>query len=559
MSASIQKPWLKMYEKGFPHELPLPTLTPIDQFRETVKRSPDFPAVHYFDTTITFDEINQYSNGLAAGLQELGVGTGDRVALFMQNIPQFWIANLAAWKIGAIIVPLNIMFKEKELIYHLNDSGATVLISMETSFVEVAKEALQYTSVKHVITTSELDLLDQMVRPEVLNASTKLTGLDTIDFLELCKRYREAADPKVKVDLDGVAMLVYTSGTTGDPKGAMITFGNISFNAETYRRWMQIDEQDVIVAGAPLFHITGLIAHLALAAVSGIPIILTYRFDAGELLRLIEKWKGSFSVMAITAYMALLNHKDLKERNIKSLQKVYSGGAPIPQSIVKQFKEKTGAYIHGVYGLTETTSPTHAVPYGSNAEVNEEFSVLSVGVPVPNCVSKVVDSMTGEELLPGEVGEIVVKGPMVVSGYWNKPEATAKAIKDGWFYTGDVGLMDYNGWFYVIDRTKDMIIASGYKVWPREVEDVIYQHPAVREAAVIGVEDLYRGETVKAYVSLVEGKEATPEEIISFCKQRLAAYKYPRKVEIIDEVPKTATGKFLRRVLRDRLQAEIEK
>jgi long-chain acyl-CoA synthetase len=249
-----------------------------------------------------------------------------------------------------------------------------------------------------------------------------------------------------------------------------------------------------------------------------------------------------------------MNSPDIKTRDTSSMKKLLSGGAPVSPSIVENFQAITGSYIHNVYGLTETTSPSHATPVGGRAPVDADSGALAVGLPIPNTICKIVDVATGAELPVGEVGELITKGPQVVAGYWQKPEETANAIRNGYLYTGDVAKMDENGWFYIVDRKKDMIIVAGYKVWPRDVEDVLYQHPGVREAAVVGVPDAYRGETVKAYVSLKSGFEGkvTPEELIEFCKERMANYKYPRQVEILDELPKTTTGKYLRRELRDR-------
>jgi long-chain acyl-CoA synthetase len=284
-------------------------------------------------------------------------------------------------------------------------------------------------------------------------------------------------------------------------------------------------------------------------------VVLFHRFDPGETLRLIEKWRATITVASITVYIALMNHPDVKTRNLSSFVKAYSGGAPVSEAIVNQFEKLTGLYLYNVYGMTETNSPSHITPWKKRAPVDKESGALSVGVPVPNCVMKIMDLEDGTaEMPPGEVGEIVDSGPIVIPGYWQKPEETRHAIRNGWLYTGDVGKMDKDGWFYVVDRKKDMIVASGYKVWPRDVEDVIYQHPAVKETAVVGVPDPYRGETVKAFVAIKEGMEnrVNPEEIMAFCKERMAAYKYPRQVEIVSEIPKTLTGKFLRRTLREK-------
>ncbi|MDQ1238988.1 MAG: long-chain acyl-CoA synthetase, partial [Thermodesulfobacteriota bacterium] len=304
---------------------------------------------------------------------------------------------------------------------------------------------------------------------------------------------------------------------------------------------------------APLFHVTGEVAHAAIAALAGIPLVLSYRFDAGETLRLMERWRVTMTVAAITVYIAWMNNPDVRDRNLSNFVKAYSGGAPVSGALVDQFMELTGSYLHNVYGMTETNSPSHIVPLGKRATIDPDSGALSVGVPVPSSFSRICDLENRDrELPPGEVGEIVNRGPMIIPGYWQRPEDTKNAIEDGWLYTGDVGKMDTDGWFYVVDRKKDLINVSGFKVWPRDVEDVIYQHPSVKEAAVIGVPDEYRGETVKAYVALKSGLEDSlkAEELIAFCKSRMAAYKYPRLVEFVSEIPKTLTGKFLRRALR---------
>jgi long-chain acyl-CoA synthetase len=330
----------------------------------------------------------------------------------------------------------------------------------------------------------------------------------------------------------------------------MILHRNVAFNAEVYRVWTELGAQDAVVAVAPLFHITGLVAHLATAFWTGIPLILCHRFDAARILHYARKWHGTMTVAAITAYIALLNCKE--DAGADFIPKCYSGGAPVAPGLVDQFQQRFGSYIHNIYGLTESTSPSHATPLGTRAPVDPASGALSIGVPIPNCEAKVIGlDDPAVELPPGEAGELALAGPFLFSGYWNKPEETARAFHNGYFRTGDVAIMDDEGWFYLVDRKKDMIIASGFKVWPREVEDTLYQHPAVREAAVIGVPDTYRGETVKAFVALKEGCGKTePSAIIAFCRERISAYKCPREIEFLEELPKTATGKFLRRALR---------
>jgi long-chain acyl-CoA synthetase len=521
-SIYARKPWLQHYRVDA--ELPIPQATVLDAFEGHARSAPESPSLRYFDDTITFGDLNDRAERFAAAVAARGIGKGDRVALSLQNDPEFAIALLGAWKRGAVVVPLNPMFRRKEIEYHLRDSGARLWLVLDELATPEHRAAAAGAGVEHVITRQEL--------PDLLA--------------------RHAPDPAARVapGPEDIAHLVYTSGTTGNPKGAMILHQHVAFNAEVFRVWMQLGAEDSILAVAPLFHITGLVAHLAAAFWTGIPLILFHRFDTAQAVRLARKWRGTMTVAAITAYIALMNSAE--DANGGFLKKCYSGGAPVAPPLVEQIEQRIGCYIHNIYGLTETASPSHATPLGARAPVDPASGALSVGVPIPNCEAKVVSlDDPAIELPPGEAGELALKGPFIFSGYWNKPEETARAFHDGYFRTGDVAIMDEQGWFYLVDRKKDMIIASGFKIWPREVEDTLYQHPAVREAAVIGVPDPYRGETVKAFVALKEGCGSTePAEIIAFCRDRIAAYKCPREVEFLDELPKTATGKFLRRALR---------
>jgi len=551
-----ERPWLKHYPESCPGDLEITPDTAIGDFRASAKRLPEAPAIYYFDRVLSYGEVDRLSDQLAVAFQELGIENGDRIVVDLQNVPQFPIAVYAAWKIGAIAVPLNPMYKEKELTYFCRDSGARLFVTLDEIASGLDLSFLKETGVQAVMTTSALDFLPSgSAPPPLLKATRKASVPGAVDMLNTLEKYTGHLPKDPGVAPGDVAYLTYTSGTTGPPKGAMNTHGNIAFNARVYEAMQHIDASDVVLGVAPLFHVTGEVAHLATAALTGIPVVLYYRFDPGETLRLIEQWKVTVTVASITVYIALLNHPDMEKRDLSRLVKAYSGGAPVSEATVKEFERRTGLYLYNVYGMTETNSPSHIVPWGQRAPVDPESGALAVGVPVPNCVMKIMDLEDGtRELPPGEVGEIVDSGPIVIPGYWRKPEETAHAIRDGFLYTGDVGKMDPDGWFYVVDRKKDMIVASGYKVWPRDVEDVIYQHPAVKETAVVGETDPYRGETVKAYVALKEGMEgsATPEDIIAFCKARMAAYKYPRKVEFVPEIPKTLTGKFLRRSLREK-------
>jgi long-chain acyl-CoA synthetase len=552
MSGYRERPWLGLYQPGQPADITPSYGDALAMWHGGAGSgaAAGRPFLYYFDTAVTGATVEADSDALAVALAAGGLGRGDRVALFLQNVPQFVIAMLAAWKLGAIAVPVNPMLKERELRYQLADSGARALISLQDLWNSIAARAVAGTAVTLAVTTSPLDYLDQPP-PAPLAGVARAATTGAADFGALVRAHRGKRPAPVTLGPDDVALLTYTSGTTGDPKGAMNTHGNVVFNSCTLRDWMSLTERDVVLGGAPLFHITGLIAHVAVGMLVPMPVVLGYRFEPATIIALAERYRCTFTLMAITAFTALANDPAAAGADLSSLTKAYSGGAPIAPSMVERFEREVGPYIHNIYGLTETTSPSHAVPFGRRAPVDPASGALSVGVPVFSTVARILDD-TGNELPPGAVGEIATRGPMVVPGYWNRPDATEQTLPGGELRTGDVGFMDRDGWFYLVDRKKDMIVASGYKVWPREVEDTLARHPAVREAAVVGVPDAYRGETVWAYVSLRPGAAATPEELTAFCRAELAAYKYPRHLEILPELPKTPTGKLLRRELRQR-------
>jgi long-chain acyl-CoA synthetase len=550
MSGYRDRPWLGSYEPGLPGEIELEFENALELFRSSARSHGPRPFMHYFTSTITFEEADRLSDAFAVALRELGVERGDRVAVYLQNIPQFVLAQLATWKLGGIMVSVNPMLKGRELELALNDSGAAVLVTLETLYHDVAAAVLGNTSVRAVVSTSELDFVDGPL-PALLRGVERRRPEAAHDLVDLMRAHEGASPGPVELGPDDVAFLTYTSGTTGPPKGAMNTHGNVVFNAQAYRDWVHLGEDDVVLAVAPLFHITGLIAHIAVAALVPMPLVLFYRFDLDTLVEMVEHHRATFTVASITVFIALMNHPPARERDLSSFQKLASGGAPIAAATVEAYEEAFGAYIRPVYGLTETTSPSHGVPFDRRTPVDPTFGALSVGLPIFNTMSTIVDDER-REVAVGEVGEITIAGPQVVPGYWQKPDETEQAMPGGVLYTGDVGFMDADGWFYIVDRKKDQINASGYKIWPREVEDVLYAHPAIREAAVVGVPDAYRGETVKAFVSLKNGLQVDEAGLIAFCKERMAAYKYPRQIEIMDELPKTPTGKILRRELKAR-------
>ncbi|MCI2421803.1 AMP-binding protein [Saccharopolyspora sp. K220] len=551
-----ERPWLGRYDGELPPEIEPRFDNMLELFAAARRDRPDQVAITYFDGRLSYRQLDELSDGLAHYLVERGVGRGDRMALYLQNVPQFAIALLAGWKAGAIVVPLNPMYRTRELTKILADAQPAAVVSSEQGWHDVLGELAAPAGVRVAVTTSELDFQTRH-DPRLFSRLERRPAAGCADLLAVARAHAGQRPPELSLSSSDIALLVYTSGTSGVPKGATNTHGNVVFNAEGMRTRIERVSGNGIFGLAPLFHITGLVCQLAGALALGRQLDLVYRFEPGVVLDALVEHRPCYMVGPSTAYMALMNHPEVTTDHFASLELVHSGGAPLPSAVVAAFRARFGHYIRNGYGLTETTATATSVPAHLEAPVDEASGTLSVGVPTYNTVLRIVDD-AGEDLPAGEVGEIVVEGPMVVPSYWNKPEETAAGIRDGRLHTGDVGFMDAQGWFYVVDRKKDMINASGFKVWPREVEDVLYGHPAVREVAVVGVPDSYRGETVKAYVSLSTGASATTDELVAHCKRQLAAYKYPRSIEILEELPKTATGKILRRQLRDTARAAAE-
>lgn len=521
-------------------------------FDLAVNRNPDGVAYHYFDGSRSYRELDADANALACFLQQRGVGQGDRVMACLQNVPAALIVLVACSKIGAITVLANPMYKARELSGLFEDCRPLAIVchhsTVEESLHALTEEGDAYLP-PLILSVSPHD---RQTRNDAWLGNpqphTSLRGAS--GFEEALAEKSGEAVTRAIVSPDDTAMLVYTSGTTGRPKGAMITHGNMYSAARFYRDWVDLRETDKVLALAPLFHVTGLSGHIFLALDAAASLIFSYRFEPRVMLEAIVEHQPSFTVGAITALNALTGYSGFQKEQFSSFRAILSGGAPIPPAVRQQFFERCGIWIGNVYGLTETSGPVTASPLGAEIPVDPQSGALSTGIAV-NRTSITFRDGDGGEVPIGEVGELVAQGPGVVPGYWNKPQETADAMREFGFMTGDMGFRDEQGWIYLVDRKKDMIIASGYKVWPREVEDVIYLHPAVREVAVVGVQDQYRGETVKAVVSLKPGAFAQPEEITEFCKQRLAAYKYPRIVEIVDELPKTLTGKIIRAAVRN--------
>lgn len=542
------KPWLGLLSPV--QRAPIaPPPSVLHAFRAAVARAPGRTALSYFDGRLTYAEADALSDSLAGHLAAQGAGRGDRVAVMLQNTPHFVLAVLAAWKAGAVVVPLNPMYKSGEVGHILRDSGATTLVCEAGAWSAYLRGAAHGTAVRTVLTACDLDF---QTRDDVrvLAPDRPEQASDAADLATVARRGRPAPpDPDLKAA--DTALISYTSGTSGTPKGAMNPHGALTHNALRQVTGHPVPEGAGYFALAPLFHITGMVCELAACLTNAGTLVLAHRFDAGAVLDAFLEHRPAYTVGPATAFMALAAHPGATPDHFASFQVVSSGGAPLPPALVERLRTAFGFYLRNGYGLTECTAPCASVPVHREAPVDPASGTLSVGVPGADTLVRILDE-SGAEVPFGETGEIAVRGPQVVPGYWGLPADSAKAFPDGELRTGDVGFMDPEGWLYVVDRKKDMINASGFKVWPREVEDVLYTHPAVREAAVVGIPDPYRGESVKAYVSLRPGTVADPAELSAYCAERLAAYKYPRRVEILPVLPKTTSGKILRRELRER-------
>ncbi|WP_406391796.1 AMP-binding protein [Streptomyces sp. NBC_00882] len=540
------KPWLALLSEAQRGPVE-PDDSLVHALRRAVAEAPERPCLAYFDGRLSYREVDELSDSVAGHLAARGLERGDRVAVLLQNSPLFVLALLGAWKAGAVVVPVNPMYKSGEVGHVLRDGEVAALICSDRAWESYLRETAAGSPVRIVLTGCELDFQTRG-DARVLTFERLPQAEDADDLVAVARTGHKAPEGRDVTPSD-IALISYTSGTSGTPKGATNTHGNIMYNAERQRTGLGLPEAPVYFALAPLFHITGMVCQLGACLNSVGTLVLAYRFEAGVVLEAFAEHQPHYTVGPSTAFMALAAHPDVTREHFSSFVNISSGGAPLPPALVEKFRAGFGPYIRNGYGLTECSAPCASVPPEREAPVDPVSGTLAVGVPGPETVVRIVDD-SGAEVPFGEQGEILVHGPQVVPGYWRRPEATAETFPDGELRTGDIGFMDPEGWLYVVDRKKDMINASGFKVWPREVEDVLYTHPAVREAAVVGVPDGYRGETVKAYISLRPGAETDPDALAAYCKERLAAYKYPRQVEILPDLPKTASGKILRRELR---------
>ena len=497
--------------------------------KDVARQQGDKAAIIFQDQPISYAQLDALVERAADGLAARGVVPGDRVALMVPNIPPFVVAYYAIARLGAIVVPLNLLYKAEEIAYVLNDSEAKALIVFEGFYPHAAEAVRQAPSVEQVV------VVGQGAAPE---GTTPWAAL--VDGSALARQ-------PTTVYPDDVAVICYTSGTTGRSKGAMLTHHNLIANCEQCETIedFRLTGDDRILLVLPLFHIFGMNVGMTRGLRVGATLILVVRFEPLPVLEQIQKHRATLFLGAPPMYVAWVNTPQLGDYDLSSLRHVVSGAAALPVQVLTRFKEVTGLEIMEGYGLTEVSPVAHG-----NFAGHKGIKPGTIGVPIPGMECRLVDDQD-HDVGPGQEGEIILRGANVMAGYWRKPAETAEAMRGGWFHTGDVATVDEDGYYAIIDRKKDMINAGGFKVWPREVEEVLFRHPAVREAAVVPMPDEYAGERPLAYVALKEGQQATADELIGYCKERLASFKAPVRVEFRPDLPKLPTGKVLRRVLRD--------
>ncbi|NOZ05333.1 MAG: long-chain fatty acid--CoA ligase [Chloroflexi bacterium] len=562
----MDKPWLAFYDDGVPETLEIPDVGLPTMLAQTAERYPDNVALIFYGRKMTYRQLDRQTSQFASALQGLGVQPGDRVTLLLPNTPQFVIGFYGALRAGARLVPTNPQYVERELAHQIEDSGTETVVTLSLFYDKVAAVRHQ-TGVKRVIVTNikeyfppVLRILFTLLKEKKEGHRVTISGqAETYWLQELLAQYRGTSPQPVPVNPDDAAVLTYTGGTTGVPKGAMLTHRNLVANMIQTASWLGGVSQgtEIIMGALPFFHCYGMTTVLNLAVeCGGAMVLIPNPRDLKNVLGSINKHRPTLFPGVPTLYVAINNYPDIKKYDLSSIRSCISGSAPLPLEVQEEFERITGAELVEGYGLTEASPVTHANPLRGKRKAG------TIGLPFPNTDAKIVDPDTREAMPQGEIGELAVRGPQVMKGYWNRPEETAAVLQDGWLYTGDIASVDDEGYFRIVDRKKDLIIASGFNVYPREVEEILYENPKVIEAAVVGVPDPYRGETVKAFVVLRAGEQATEEEIIEFCRTRLAPYKCPRSVDIRSSLPKSTIGKILRRVLAEeeitKISPEIE-
>lgn len=557
----MEKIWLKNYDDGVPHEIELPQKTIPQLFQKTVEKFPRHTLLRFMLAGYTYGEVDKLSNRFAHMLKGLGMKKGGRVALNLPNCPQFVIAYIGALKAGCTVIPCNPLYTERELLHQLNDCEAEIMVTMSRFYPKVRK-LKDRSKLKTIISTNIKDYFPGFIKFFYTLFKDKKEG-DRVpvqdgdhQWVNILPQYPDKPVPDPGVDVEDPACFLYTGGTTGLSKGAMLSHRNLATNAIQIFNWMPDakEGQEIGLALIPFFHSFGMSTCLNLSLILCGTLVLIPHFDLQMVLRAIAREKPTLFPAVPTIYIAIINAPNLEKYDLSSLKICISGAAPLPEEVHRKFTELTGSRLGEGFGLTETSPVTHCNPvYGKQ-------KIGSVGLPFPNTEAKIVNMDDPSIDMPvGEEGELVIKGPQVMSGYLNRPEENKETFYDGWLLTGDIAKMDEDGFFYIVDRQKDMIIAGGLNIYPREIEEVLYAHHKVKEACVVGIPHEYRGETVKAYVVPRDGETLTEAEIKEFCQENLVKYKVPKIFEFRDELPVSLVGKVLRRVLLEEEQAKQKK
>jgi long-chain acyl-CoA synthetase len=547
-----RRPWLASYDPEVPRSISYGTDLIHSILEKAARTYPERTAVVFAGFTITYRRLWESVQQCARALCSLGVGTGDRVAIYLPNCPHYIIAYYAVASIGGVIVPTNPLYNEKELAFQIKDSGATTLVTLDLLYPRV-KQVMASSGLARVIVGRIEDFLPALKKffyPILQKKKTdksSIAGENGVYFFhKLMKQSLPPCRPAA-VSCDEVAVLQYTGGTTGVAKGAMLTHANIVSNTAQARHIYYVirEGREVFICVLPFFHSYGMAVAMNLPLAIGATLVILPRFVAKDVLTAIQQYRATILPGIPSIYSVLNSYKDIHTFNIATISYCISGAAPLPISVLEDFEKLTGGTILEGYGLSEASPITHCNPARGKRKVG------SIGLPVPDTDCKIVDIETGQDLPAGEVGELCIRGPQVMRGYWQNPSETQQTLRDGWLFTGDVARMDAEGYFYIVERKKDMIISEGFNVYPREIEEFLLQHPQIADASVIGMPDKLRGEKVIAYVTLRPGEKAAPEEIIKYCRDNLVKYKVPKKVIFKDQIPTTIAGKKLRRVLRE--------
>ncbi|GAB6270990.1 hypothetical protein KN63_06610 [Smithella sp. F21] len=543
---SFERIWHKSYPAGVAGEVTFDETVMPEILTKTAGRFPDRDALIFMGTKITYRELDALVNRFARALTSLGVAKGDKVAMLLPNVPQIVIAEYATFRIGGAVVMNNPLYTERELAYQLNDSDSKVLITLDMLF-PMAMKLKATTKLEHVVICRIGDYLPEALKPLFPPVEfEKKEGVHL--FMDLLNAQSDAPVANA-AGWDDVGALMYTGGTTGVSKGVMLTHANISRNTQQLRYWFPTlkDGEEGVLAIFPFFHSAGWTGVQNMCILAGWTDILVPKPEPDTIVYLLENFKPSLLPGVPTVYIGLLNNEKFRKLDFSFLKAFMAGAAPLAVETIKQLKALKNVPIINVYGLTEICPMGTATPWGGNEKSG------TVGVPLPSTDLKIVDLVTGkQEMENGQEGEICFKGPQVMKGYYKRPEETAIALKDGWLYTGDIGFLDADGYLTLVDRKKDLIVASGYNIYPKEIDELLMEHPKVMEVCTIGVPDAYRGETVKTFVVVRPGQTMTADEVTAFCKERLAPYKVPKLIAFIDALPKSTVGKILRRELRDR-------